>query len=210
MLPQVTVLQVPAALYDYPPLVLKDGLFDTLRVTAEDKKRAQLYQHESQRKGARSNFASLDDYLASLGTVAAIHRVKPNEIARVAQLTQKTNQFNLTTRRYSEQDIQGFTSRADSAVFALSVKDKFGQLGLVGVLILTHRDDGRDRQLSTELPSARARARIGHAGLLPRSHAAGLEPGELDGGIHPDAQEPAGRRFLADTRLHPNRWHRRA
>ena len=138
MLPQVTVLQVPAALYDYPPLVLKDGLFDTLRVTAEDKKRAQLYQHESQRKGARSNFASLEDYLASLGTVATIHRVQPNEVARVAQLTQKTNQFNLTTRRYSEQDILRFTGRADSAVFALSAKDKFGELGLVGVLILTH------------------------------------------------------------------------
>ena len=157
LLPQVTVLQVPAALYDFPPLVLKDGLFDTLRVTAEDKKRAQLYQHESQRKGARTSFSRLEDYLASLGTVAAIHRVRPSEIARVAQLTQKTNQFNLTTKRYSEQDIRTFADRADNAVFVLSVKDKFGELGLVGVLILAR--DGSAGKIDSFLLSCRALGR---------------------------------------------------
>jgi FkbH-like protein len=74
--------------------------------------------------------------LASLETVAYIHRAQPNEIPRVAQLTQKTNQFSLTTRRYSEQDIRAFMSSEDGAVFTLAVKDKFGDLGLVGVLIL--------------------------------------------------------------------------
>lgn len=136
MLPEVTVLQVPETLYTYPPLVLKDGLFDTLRLTDEDKKRAKLYQSESQRKDARSRFGALEDYLASLGTMAVIHRARPNEIPRVAQLTQKTNQFNLTTSRYSEQDIAAFAAGQDSAVFTLSVRDKFGELGLVGVLIL--------------------------------------------------------------------------
>jgi FkbH-like protein len=157
MLPEVTVLQVPEALYDYPPLILKDGLFDTLRLTDEDKKRVRLYQSESQRKSARNAFGSIEDYLASLGTVAAIHRARPNEIPRVAQLTQKTNQFNVTTKRYSEQDIRAFAGREDSAVFTLSVKDKFGDLGLVGVLILTR--EASIGQIDSFLLSCRALGR---------------------------------------------------
>jgi len=157
MLPQVTVLQVPEKLYAYPPLVLKDGLFDTLRLTDEDKKRTKLYQSESERQGARSDFGTVEDYLASLETVARIHRAQPSEIPRVAQLTQKTNQFNLTTRRYSEHEIEGFMRREDRAVFTLAVKDKFGDLGLVGVLIL-----GRENsvgQIDTFLMSCRALSR---------------------------------------------------
>jgi FkbH-like protein len=141
MLPEVTVLEVPEKLYAYPPLVIKDGLFDTLRFTAEDKQRAKLYHSESTRRGARNAFGTVDDYLASLETIAYIHRAQPNEIPRVAQLTQKTNQFSLTTKRYSEQDIRAFMSSEDGAVFALAVKDKFGDLGLVGVLILRREDD---------------------------------------------------------------------
>jgi FkbH-like protein len=157
MLPQVTVLQVPEKLYTYPQLVLKDGLFDTLRLTDEDKKRAKLYQSESTRQGARGEFGTVEDYLASLETVARIHRALPNEIPRVAQLTQKTNQFNLTTRRYSEQQIQAFISREDHAVFTLAVKDKFGELGLVGVLILGRQDN--IGQIDTFLMSCRALSR---------------------------------------------------
>jgi FkbH-like protein len=126
-------------------------------LTDEDKKRAKLYQSESTRQGARGEFGTVEDYLASLETVARIHRALPNEIPRVAQLTQKTNQFNLTTRRYSEQQIQAFISREDHAVFTLAVKDKFGELGLVGVLILGRQDN--IGQIDTFLMSCRALSR---------------------------------------------------
>jgi len=136
LLPDVTVVQVPEKLCDLPALVFEQGLFDNFRVTDDDRRRTRLYQGESQRKAARGAFASVEEYLSSLQTVASIHRVRPAEIARVAQLTQKTNQFNLTTRRYAERDIHAFAERRDAAVFALSAHDRFGDLGLVSVMIL--------------------------------------------------------------------------
>ncbi|MBK8286571.1 MAG: hypothetical protein IPK97_17850 [Ahniella sp.] len=146
MLPQVTVLQVPKKLHELPALLLRDGLFDTLRFTEEDRKRAQLYQGESQRKSARGSFDSIDAYLQSLQTVAVINRASAASIPRIAQLTQKTNQFNLTTRRYSEQDIEAFIADPDAAVYSLTVRDRFGVLGLVGAqLIVGWRSDGTGR-----------------------------------------------------------------
>lgn len=157
MLPQVTVLQVPKKLHELPPLLLQGGWFDTLRVTDEDRKRAQLYQGESQRKSTRGAFGSIDDYLQSLQTVAVIRRALPAEIARIAQLTQKTNQFNLTTRRYSEAEVQGFAADAQTAVYSLSVRDRFGTLGLVGALIV--RRDADTARIDTFLMSCRALGR---------------------------------------------------
>lgn len=141
LLPDVTVLQVPGKLYELPSLLFEQGLFDTFRLTEEDRKRARLYQSESQRKEARTGFKSVEEYLSSLDTVAVIHRALPREIPRVAQLTQKTNQFNVNPKRYSERDVEAFAGRRDAAVFTLSVRDRFGDIGLVGVLILECQDE---------------------------------------------------------------------
>jgi FkbH-like protein len=157
VLPDVTVLQVPEKLYDLPSLVFELGLFDNIRLTDEDKRRTRLYQSESQRKAACGAFKSVDEYLASLQTVASIHRVRPAEIARVAQLTQKTNQFNLTTRRYSERDIEALAERQDAAAFSLSVHDRYGDLGLVGVMVLER--NGVIGRIDTCLMSCRALGR---------------------------------------------------
>jgi FkbH-like protein len=157
LLPDVTVLSVPEKLHELPPLLLKQGLFDTLALTDEDKRRVQLYRSESQRKSGRAAYSSVEDYLASLETVAVIHRMLPREIGRVAQLTQKTNQFNLTTRRYSEADVRSFAERADAAVFTLAVRDRFGDLGLVGVAIFER--EGKTGKVDTLLMSCRALGR---------------------------------------------------
>ncbi len=157
MLPQVTVLPVPDKLHAYPPLLLKDGLFDTLSVTSEDRVRTAHYQSETLRNEARSDSGSLEDYLASLQTHAIVHRARADEIPRVSQLTQKTNQFNLTTRRYSERAIEEFAEGRNSAVFTLTAKDKFGDLGLVGVMIFTRTD--HVGHIDTFLMSCRALGR---------------------------------------------------
>jgi FkbH-like protein len=141
LLPEVTVFRVPEKLYTYPQLLLKDGLFDTLSISTEDTVRTQMYQAEKFRREEESKFENLEEYLASLELVATIHEVKKEEIPRVAQLTQKTNQFNLTTRRYSENQINSFVASQLSAVFSLSVKDKFGDLGLTGILIAIKEKD---------------------------------------------------------------------
>lgn len=141
VLPQVTTLQVPNRLYEYPELLLRDGLFDTFSISKEDKQRANLYQIETQRKAERNQHQDLEGYLASLGLGVTIHLANDQEANRVAQLTQKTNQFNLTTRRYSDYDIANLRSSLDVCVYSLSANDRFGSLGLVGVFIARRRQD---------------------------------------------------------------------
>ncbi len=157
VLPSVTVLQVPGKLHELPTLLFRDGLFDTLRVTEEDARRARLYQDQRQREELRGAVANLDDYLRSLQTVASIHRARPGEVPRIAQLTQKTNQFNLTTRRDSEQDIRSFISDDQVIVFSLTARDRFDSLGLVGVLIVCI--DGVEARIDSFLLSCRALGR---------------------------------------------------
>ncbi|MGB8275233.1 MAG: HAD-IIIC family phosphatase, partial [Alphaproteobacteria bacterium] len=141
LVPDVTVLEVPHPLYPYPDLLFRDGLFDTLSVSDEDRRRTQMYQAECRRQHEAARFESLEDYLASLDMAARIWRAEPGDVARVAQLTQKTNQFNLTTRRYSESEIARFRDSPDHAVYCLSLADRFGDSGLTGVLIAAREGD---------------------------------------------------------------------
>ncbi len=141
MLPEVTVLQVPEKLYTYPPLLNRDGLFDTLTFSSEDRQRSQLYRDEAHRKHEQAKYETMDQYLASLALRVTVHPATDNEISRVAQLTQKTNQFNLTTRRYTEAKISSFCNDPDWAVISLSVQDKFGDSGLTGVMIAHKEGD---------------------------------------------------------------------
>ncbi|MBJ18189.1 MAG: hypothetical protein CL933_02080 [Deltaproteobacteria bacterium] len=140
-LPQVTVLQVPPDLDGYAELLEKDGLFDTLSVSDEDKRRASLYQEERRRSEDRSVHVRVDDYLSSLEQTLRIWEATDADRARVAQLTQKTNQFNLTTKRYSEGQVEEFMRDRSTAVFTMSVGDRYGDLGTTGVLI-ARRDRG--------------------------------------------------------------------
>ncbi len=87
------------------------------------------------------NAGSLEDFFRSLEQEVVIANVTPETIARVAQLTQKTNQYNVTTRRYTEQQIAEFVSRPDCGVYSVRVKDRFGDNGIVGVLITRTEDD---------------------------------------------------------------------
>ncbi len=139
-LPEVTVRQVPERLYDLPVLLDQEGLFDKAGVTKEDLARTGMYRKDEQRREAAKSFSTAEEFLASLEIQASIHTAKDHELSRVAQLTQKTNQFNLTTRRYSEAEIRDLAGRDDCAVYALSARDRFGDLGLTGVLIAKRTD----------------------------------------------------------------------
>jgi FkbH-like protein len=156
-LPEVTVRQVPERLYDLPVLLDQEGLFDKVRVTKEDLARTAMYQKDEQRREAAKSFSSADEFLASLEIRASIRPAKDHELTRVAQLTQKTNQFNLTTRRYSEAEIRHLAGRDDHAVYALSAGDRFGDLGLTGVLIAKRTEAGA--MIDTLLMSCRVLGR---------------------------------------------------
>jgi FkbH-like protein len=138
-LPGVTVLQVPARRSEYPRL-LRDNVwrFHSPALSAEDRRRTEMYREEAQRDAARVQFASTADYLRSLRLRVFVSVDDQAQIPRLAQLTQRTNQFNLTTRRYTEADIARFIAGAASDVLSIRVTDKFGDYGITGLCILTY------------------------------------------------------------------------
>ena len=156
-LPEITVRVVPQRLYDLPLLLDREGFFDKIATTEEDLNRAKLYQTETRRREVAAQFASVDDFLASLEIKARIEPPNASRVPRVSQLTQKTNQFNLTTRRYSEGDISTMVESPDHAVFTLTASDRFGDLGLTGLFIA--RLNGQVASIDTLLMSCRVLGR---------------------------------------------------
>ena len=141
-LPEVTVLQVTERLYEYPRMLRENlGLFYNLSSTAEDAKKAGMYKEQERRESSKQEFTDIKDYLASLGMKMIIYQDDKSIIPRMSQLTQKTNQFNLTTRRYTERDIEGFIEDERTNVFAFSISDKFGDSGITGLGIIRIGDD---------------------------------------------------------------------
>src|SRR5262249_26896556 len=112
---------------------------DTLKLTTEDRRRSEMYRENREREQWRERSVSLGDFIAGLELEICIAPMSPDQLSRVAQLTQRTNQFNFTTRRRSESEIQIIAR--DSQILAVTVKDRFGDYGLVGVVIYDSRGD---------------------------------------------------------------------
>jgi FkbH-like protein len=139
MLPEVETLHLPKdKAVQYRDILASCGLFDTLTVSEEDKKRGAMYNAEEKRKKLQREITDLESYYKSLEMVVEIRRADDYSIPRIAQLTQKTNQFNCTTRRYSEADISELARSENADVISLRLKDRFGDSGTVGVCILRY------------------------------------------------------------------------
>jgi FkbH-like protein len=134
-LPEVPTIAVDA---DEPAWhvhrLLADGWFTTLEVTDEDRVRGERYRTERQRLEFREHTDSLSDYLAGLGTTVSLHRVADADIGRVAQLTQRTNQFNLTTIRLDAAAVRRLVDGEDTDVLVVRCADRFGGHGTVGAM----------------------------------------------------------------------------
>ncbi|MDB5321128.1 MAG: FkbH like protein [Phycisphaerales bacterium] len=141
-LPEVSVIELPADPMAYAAALRDSPLFERLALTDEDRSRGKMYAEQRARAQLQSSVTSLEDFYRSLQMEVTITTVQPDAIARVAQLTQKTNQFNLTTRRYSEQQITEIAADPACRVYAVRVKDRLGDNGVVGVVI-TRDHDGR-------------------------------------------------------------------
>ena len=140
-LPEVAVIALPPKAYaSYRSLVNASGYFDTLSYTAEDRRKNAMYGENRERRALEAASASLEEYLSKLDIEVEIGVPAEIEIPRVAQLTQKTNQFNLTTRRYTEGEIRAFLASGSADVLALKVRDRVADLGLVGVAVVTYED----------------------------------------------------------------------
>jgi FkbH-like protein len=137
LVPEVSVLQFSTKKPVETAIMLSEcRFFDSLTLSGEDKRRGAMYKAEVERKNMRSQVSDIEEYLKSLEMELTISRSGDFEIPRVVQLTQKTNQFNLTTRRYSEDDIRSMIQSDNYGVFHASLKDRFGDMGIIGVCII--------------------------------------------------------------------------
>lgn len=173
--PEVVVPEWPADAVEYKTALLELALrhFPKLRITAEDRKRGELYQAQAARRKLESTGSSLEDFYRALQMRVRVGRANSFTIPRIAQLTQKTNQFNLTTRRYTEEQIRAASEDPHTEVFWLDLNDRFGPSGIVGVMIL--KADANDEwMIDTFLLSCRVMGRtVENAFLAIAAHETG-------------------------------------
>ncbi|NYC93870.1 FkbH-like protein [Clostridium acetobutylicum] len=155
---EVKVVNMPSD----PSLYLKTIMdisdeFNVLYLTDEDKKKGLMYAQNRKREELKEEINSIDEYLKALNIRAEVKIDDEFNISRVAQLTQKTNQFNLTTKRYFENDIENFMRDENCLVLSISVKDKFGDNGICGVGIIKKENNIWD--IDTLLLSCRVMGR---------------------------------------------------
>jgi len=144
-LPQVEVVQLPSSrAVEYRDILAAGGWFDAPTLSQEDRHRGTMYKAEEARKELQAQSRDLTSFYASLEMILEIRNVDEFTVSRVAQLTQKTNQFSLTTRRYSDAEIHALSESASADVIHCRLQDRFGESGLTGVCILRYE---RDRAL---------------------------------------------------------------
>ena len=134
--PDITVPELPEDPADYLNFIRTLNLFETASFTEEDGNRTLQYQEEAKRAIAQHQFTNESDFLQSLKMISLVEPFNTFNTPRVAQLTQRSNQFNLRTIRYTEEDIQRITNDPDYINLAFSLEDKYGDYGLISLVIL--------------------------------------------------------------------------
>lgn len=139
-LPEIAVI----GLDDEPALhigrLLTDGWFDVHELTNEDRTRIGQYRQEAERQDLQQATGSMEEYLRALDVTVEVAPVRDHDVARIAQITLRTNQFNLTTRRLGPPDVRERLELSDHLVLAVRSRDRFGDNGVVGAVFL-HRED---------------------------------------------------------------------
>jgi FkbH-like protein len=156
ILPMVEVPDFPDQPYElarfYKQLV--ERYFTVYKLTKEDIFKTQQYKENAFRSELQKKYTNFDDYISNLGIEISISSAKDFNISRIVQMCQKTNQFNLTTKRYIEDEIRSLIAQ-ESWVNCISVKDKFGDNGISGLIIVTFDMDHLDAEIDTLLLSCR-------------------------------------------------------
>lgn len=135
-IPGITVPELPEDPAEYLEYLYSLNLFETASASEVDNKRTRQYQQEAQRMKLKRTFANEHEFLESLGMQATVEPFNTFNTPRVAQLTQRSNQFNLRTVRYSEDDIKQLAQASEVIDMAFSLKDRFGDHGLIAVVVM--------------------------------------------------------------------------
>ncbi|MCR4796123.1 MAG: HAD-IIIC family phosphatase [Ruminococcus sp.] len=133
-LPSVQTVPV-TSVHDAMYRLSRSGYFEITSLSDDDMHRSEMYAANAKRAAQQKKFESYEDYLLSLDMTAVISGFEPVYIQRVTQLTNKSNQFNLTTRRYTENEIQQLSISNDHICLCGQLSDKFGDNGIVSVVI---------------------------------------------------------------------------
>jgi FkbH-like protein len=195
--PSVLVPEVPADPSDYARALLNLEYFDVLNLTDEDRQRGEMYRQEADRQQwlTVAPTSDLGEFYRSLNMQVTINRPDAYAMARFAQLTQRTNQFNFTTRRYSEGDIRAKLNDPAYALYTIGLEDRFGKLGVIGAAIVERQTD--KWRLDTFLMSCRALGRGVEDAFLATLVADAAEAGAtLHGTFIPTKKNPPARQFL--------------
>lgn len=203
MVPEATVIDIDAdAPLGHAAALRACPLFERLEVSAEDRKRNELYAAQQQRSALADSATTVEDYYRSLEMVATFGLSDEATRPRVAQLTQKTNQLNTTTRRYSEQQIEAFEADAATRVYWVRVEDRFGDNGVIGVVI-AREESGDAWLLDTFLMSCRVIGRTVETAMLAvvAEHAREAGAKRLRGPFFPTAKNAPAKEIYASHRF---------
>jgi len=157
MLPDVVTFPLPEDPADYATSLLESWLWDQLVLTEEDTRKTEQYRENTLREESRAQMTDLDGYLESLDTRLEIRRAGRGDLSRVHQLFAKTNQFNLTTRRYRPAELENFLRGGGWRLEVVQASDRFGSLGVVGTYLL--RIEGDVVEVDSLILSCRAMGR---------------------------------------------------
>ena len=138
-IPNITVPELPEDPAEYLEYLYTLNLFETTSYSSEDASRTEMYQKESERVVAQASFANENDFLKSLDMLSDVQPFNSFSIPRVAQLSQRSNQFNSRTVRYTEEDIKRITASESYITFSFTLEDKYGDNGLICVIILEEK-----------------------------------------------------------------------
>jgi FkbH-like protein len=163
-IPAVQVIEVPTDALRYGEALEASGAFDHLVLTEEDRSRAEMYRSDQERRHLAETVTSVDDFLRSLGMRVTVGAVDGTTLPRVAQLVAKTNQFNLTTRRHTQADIESMVAGGAISLW-MQVADRFGDNGIVGSALASDGPRGAV-SIDTFLMSCRVMGRKVELGLL--------------------------------------------
>ena len=140
-LPEVLVVEIPKDSSQYSQIITEMKDFDVLKITDEDTKRSGMYLGQKKRKELQSKVGNFNEFLKQMNIEVNVKKADSFSIPRISQLTLKTNQFNLTTKRYQEEEVSKFSSSDDKIVECVQVSDKFGDNGITGTYIIEKKNN---------------------------------------------------------------------
>jgi FkbH-like protein len=158
-LPMVTVPELPEDPALYADCIADAGYFESLQVTAEDRDRTAQYRANDERAALQANHTDMNGYLASLDMELRFRKFDTLGLKRITQLINKTNQFNLTTKRYTEQQVVEVIQNPRSLGFQFRLTDRFGDNGVIAITIARVEPEGETASVDTWLMSCRVLGR---------------------------------------------------